>query len=50
MRSKTSKKYNHYVRSWKGVCHERVVDPNTASVVQSTEFLTKIYEVDVGYS
>ena len=49
-RKTTTKQYSSYIKRWTTYCHQKQIDPFSASIPQALDFLVELFETGVGYS
>ena len=49
-RKGTTKQYSSYIKRWTTYCHQKQIDPVSATVPQALDFLVELFESGVGYS
>lgn len=48
-RKGTTKQYS-YIKRWTAYCHQKQIDPVSATVPQALDFLVELFETGIGYS
>lgn len=49
-RKGTTKQYSSYIKRWTTYCHQKQIDPVSATIPQALDFLVELFETGVGYS